>query len=322
MLAQATSPSADLYFAFSMSADLKNGTATQLTPTVFLLDDTLVVVRHLSGLRRWPSAKRLIYVIDDDWRAGLRDAALPFGYRAKLALREARQARHLERRADVILCGSEFLRERLQLRWPNKTVRLLEPAWPRARSPLPAERPKRVAYLSAATHRADFEFIEPILDTALSEFQVHLTVTANAPLPSSWTNRPGITIVPVMTWRSYRNWMVTENFDIGLYPTCDTPFNAARSSNKLLEYDQFGAALICSSSWHAGSAAAKEGRCITCPDHQADWQNALRILVENLGEANSIASANRRALAREDPLISQRKSWFEILERDLPLSTG
>lgn len=322
MLAQATSPSADLYFAFSMSTDLQNGVATQLSPTVFLLDDTLIVVRHLSGLRRWPSAKRLIYVIDDDWRAGLRDAALPFGYRAKLALREARQARYLERRADVILCSSDFLKGHLQLRWPNKTIRTLEPAWPRASSPLPAERPKRVACLSAATHRADFAFIKPILDAALSELHIHLTVTANAPVPGSWKDRPDVTIVPVMTWQSYRNWMMTEHFDIGLYPTCGTPFNAARSGNKLLEYDQFGAALICSSSWHAGTAAAKEGRCITCPDHHIEWQHALKALVENLGKANSIASANRRALAREDPLISQRKRWLEILERDLPLTTG
>lgn len=316
MLAQANSPSAELYFAFSMEKEIQKGTARQVSPTAYFIDDTLVVARHLSGLRRLPKFKRLIYVIDDDWRAGIRDSTLPIGYRAKLVFREARQARFLERRADVILCSSDAVRERLKRRWPTKDVDILEPAWPLSQSSLAKKTPKHVAYLSAATHRADFEFLKPVLDFTLSEFSFHLTITANAPVPRSWVNHTNVTIVPVLDWHGYRDWMLSQEFDIGLYPACASQFNAMRSRNKLLEYDQFGAALLCSSAWSPGASAATENRCVVCSDRQSDWQQEIGRLLKTPGRANAIATANRAAITREDPLNSQRRHWLRILGRD------
>ena len=316
MWIQRTSPSADLYFAGSMERDLESGIAVQLSPTVFCIDDALVVVRHLSGLRSEPDTKRLIYVVDDDWRAGLSDHSLSLGYRANLALREARQGRRLERRANVILTSTTALADQIKSRWPNKHVETLEPAWPQATTGLSAERPIQLAYLSAATHRADFEFIKPVLETVISHKRLHLTVTANAPIPPAWKTASNVTVLPVLDWGGYKNWMGGKEFDIGLYPIRDTPFNAMRSRNKLLEFDQFGAALLCSKTWQPGARAAAENRCIALANDVSEWQAALPNLCDTPGSAKSLACANRRAIAIENPQEVQRLLWCRILGRD------
>lgn len=299
-----------------MQAELENGTIRQLSPTVFAVDDTLIVVRHLSGWRGWSETKRLIYVIDDDWRAGISDSALPLGYRAQLAVREAWQGHRLERRADVILASTPALAHRLRSRWPGKSIDVLQPAWPLTQSALAARKPVRLAYLSAATHAADFAFLEPILEKALSGFAITLTLTANAPLPPTWKVRDNVSILPVMGWQDYRNWMQAKKFDIGLYPALGTPFNRMRSRNKLLEFDQFGAALLCSHAWPAGAEAASKGRCIALPDDQSQWSQALSQLINVPDAANVVATANRAAIASEDPPKDQRSRWLEILGRD------
>ncbi|MCV6593670.1 MAG: hypothetical protein OIF48_12000 [Silicimonas sp.] len=308
-----SSPSAELYFSAAMCDGLETGEIRALSATVFAAGDTLVVIRHLSGLGRLPEHRRLIYVIDDDWRAGLQDQTLPRRYRLQLTFREGRVGRWLEQQADLILASTEVLLARLRGAWPGKPVELLEPAWPRSEGPLAQEMPRRLAYLSAATHRVDFRFIAPVLETLLSRYAVKLTVSENAPVPREWRSRPDVVLVPVMDWAGYRDWARCQAFDIALYPACATLFNAARSRNKLLEFDQFGAALLCSETWAPGAQAARAGRCLAVPETAEAWGAALSKLIETPGLARQLAQTNRTTLASEDPLKMQQKLWCRIL---------
>lgn len=312
-LSQKWSPTASLYLAWSMQAARAEGRIEPLSPTVFRHGSTLIVLRHPSGLRTLPRHERLIYVIDDDWRAGLLDHGLPPAYRCTLALREALAARQIEARADVFLAASEVLAERYRARHPGKTVAVLEPAWPGAAGPLARQEPTRIACLSAATHRRDFLFLRPVLDNLLERPEVRLTVSGNLPLPRSWHRHDRVDVVPAMDWNGYRRWMMGKSFDIGLYPACRTPFNAARSRNKLLEFDQFGAALLCSQGWEPGEQAARAGRCLALPDRQEDWARALGNLIDGRLDAAALAARNREALTREKPLARQQRAWEAIL---------
>lgn len=307
------SPTAALYLEWSMQDALASGRIARLSPTVFRHGTTLIVLRHLSGLRALPRHDRLIHVIDDDWRAGLRDGTLPPAYRITLALREARAARRIETRAALILTASEVLAERYRARHPARTVALLEPAWPDATAPLPRARPTRIACLSAATHRSDFLFLRPVLDALIEREGIHLTISGNLPLPRSWHRHARIDVLPVMDWNGYRRWMAGKSFDIGLYPACRGPFNTARSRNKLLEFDQFGAALLCSQAWEPGRRAAADRRCLALPDRQEDWARAVNRLIDSQGKATALAARNRAALMRENPLARQKRCWDALL---------
>lgn len=315
-LCQRWSPTADLYLEWSLQAARAESRIEPLSQTVFRHGSTLIVLRHLSGLRALPRHDRLIYVIDDDWRAGLLDRSLPASYRCTLALREALAAPRLEARAEIILVASKVLAARYRARHPGKTVAVLEPAWPAATGPLARQRPTTIAYLSAATHRRDFLFLQPVLSDLLERQEIRLTISGNLPMPRSWHQHDRVDVVPAMNWNGYRHWMTGKSFDIGLYPACRAPFNAARSRNKLLEFDQFGAALLCSQGWEPGNRAAGAGRCLALPDRQEDWARALKALIEGRGDAASLAARNREVLTRENPLARQQRTWEAVFAGD------
>ncbi|MFQ5623631.1 MAG: hypothetical protein ACE5FS_09565, partial [Paracoccaceae bacterium] len=270
-LSSASSPTADVYLGWSCADLIASGAIRRISPTVFLFDRTLMVMRHDAGLRECPEHDRLLYFTDDDWRGGIRDPLVPLDYRVKLSLVEARAAKRLEDRADVILVSSKTLQDAYSGMFPDKPVILIEPAWRAATSPVgrPDRPAQRIAYLGARSHMADFKFLIPIIDTVLDRrSNAYVTVSGEHPIPSSWRGNPRIEIVKPMTWRQYLVWMRGRKFDIGLYPQVGGQFNAARSENKLLEYDQFGAAVVASSRWRAAAAPASQDRCMLLNDAQ------------------------------------------------------
>ncbi len=76
------SPTADLYLANPCADWLAAGQIVQLAPTVFKAGETLIVVRHALGLDAPVAFRKLIYVMDDDWRGGLANRHLPLSFRA------------------------------------------------------------------------------------------------------------------------------------------------------------------------------------------------------------------------------------------------
>ena len=91
----------------------------RIAPTVYQSQDKLVVLRHSSGLGRFPAHKELVYVVDDDFAAGVNDATLPGDYRLKLALLDLPSERFFAKRADVILTASDVLQDQYNRRFPN-----------------------------------------------------------------------------------------------------------------------------------------------------------------------------------------------------------
>lgn len=296
---------------------------TQISPTVFRHGTDLIVIRHNTGQGPLPAHDRLIYVVDDDWRSGLRDPSLPVTYRLKLALTEARSAPMLEKRAELICVSTPALRHRLEALWPQKPVRELGPAWPEGRAPLAEAAPKRVALLQGMSHRRDARIMWQALPPILAAFpDTRLTVSANLSPPRALRRHAAVECVPAHSWPVYRQWMKGRRFDLLLCPARNGPFNAARSDNKLLEADQYGAALLCADSWPAGQAAQTSGRA-RCVAHDANsWQDAIAVLLGTPGLAQSMAQTNRAALVARRPLETQRLIWRDILARARPDRTG
>ena len=312
------SPSASVYLEWSCADLIADGSLERLSPTVFRCGDAIVVIRHLSGLSRLPEIRRLIYVIDDDWRAGIADGSLPWLYRAQLRSTLARVAPELERRATTIAVSSQVLLARYRQFFPDKVIELLEPVWPRAAGDTASEKPRRVAYLSAWSHVRDFEFLKPVLFSLVRDRPgCVFTLTENARIPRSWRRQRNVETVPAMPWPEYAAWICRQSFDVALYPLLDGPFNAARSRNKLLELDQCGAAILASANWEAAPGAAASGRCIAVSDTIENWRNELMRLLDAKGYAAGLSRKNRAHIVATRPLESQRRVWKRLLANDL-----
>ena len=315
LLASTSSPSADLYLGFSCADLLASGQIERFAPTVFRYGRTLIVIRHESGLAWLPDHDDLIYVIDDDWRGGVADGDLPLQYRARMMVQEGRAAFGLEAAASIIVASNPVLAWRLRNQVKGAKVVVMAPAWPKALAPLPpAQKPARsIVYLGAATHRSDMNQIVPVIDAMLARFRdARFAFSANHLTPRYWRDNPQITAIPAMPWAEYRQWMTDQQFDIGLYPLGDGPFNASRSSNKLAEYDQFGAAVLGSDRWTDAAAFARIGACTLVGDTAVDWERALVRLLTVRGAAHDLAKANRAVQAKAG-LARQRTQWGDLL---------
>ena len=283
-----------------------------LSPNVFRSGKTLIVLRHNAGYGALPDHERLIYVVDDDFRACLKDRELPFGYRQKTRLIEARMATALEAAADVIVAASETLRKRLAERHPQKDIVVLHPAWPVSAAPLPRDRPESLAFLSARSHAADLAFLAPVLADCLERHgQLRLTVSGNLSVPPELARNPKVEVLPPLDWEAYRRWMQDKHFDVGLYPLSPGDFNAARSLNKIGEYDQFGAAVLVSDHWSAADTPARAGRVLQVPHDPVAWSDAIEWVVSNSGIAKKIAAQNRAHLQLFRERQLQRAFWID-----------
>lgn len=316
LISERSSATADLYLRWACQDMLESGALRQIAPTVFQAGRTLVVVRHDAHLSRYPDHDRLIYVIDDDWRAGLRPGEVPLSYRMKLRFVEAESARRIEARAAMFVVPSPHLARLYGGLFPGREMRVLDPAWPPARDPLVRLLSAEcvIGVLGARSHGLDLGVLLPALSDILGERpEVHVVFSGEVRLPRSLRNHPRVEQVPPMHWREYLAWAAGRSFAIGLYPLRPTAFNAARSINKLLEYDQFGAAVVASRNWEAAGPAAAGGRCLLVDDNAAAWKSGILRLMDDPGAAVQIATRNRAAIRTSALAARQRAFWTETL---------
>lgn len=310
------SPTADLYVANPCAELIADGEMTRLAPTVFRAGATLIVVRHALWLDRAVTYNRLIYVMDDDYRAGLSDTSLPRAFRAKLALVEARAARRIAQRADQIVAGSPVLAAQLRKAYPGKPVVALDPVWPvlpdRAE---PRERgPLRLAYLGGVSHRRDFDQIAPVLRDLLDRHgDVTLTLPGQISPPAALAQHQRVHVLKAMDWRRYASWLETQEFDIGLYPLCNTAFNASRSINKLMEYTRCGACVLAGPHWPVAHTAPWQGAVRFTTETPQAWRAALDDLIANRPARRTLVKTARTAIAKHAPHTRATAFWHDTL---------
>ncbi|RBO53225.1 hypothetical protein DSD19_09745 [Rhodovulum sp. BSW8] len=317
-LAGRFSPTADLYLGFSCRDRIACGALRQISPTVFATGETLIVIRHAAGLRALPPHRRLIYLIDDDIRAGIGDRALPPIYRAKLALLEWPEARRFEPLATAILTTSPKLAATLRVRRPGARVEEIAPAWPVAEMPVldPSAPIRRIGLLMGRSHARDAAPLwAPLLRLLDRRPGLALTVSGNLALPRAVVRHRAVEVLPALDWAAYLAWLRQARLDLGLVPhLASRRFNAARSASKLGEYAMAGAAVIGSDSWHEAARGAMCGRCLAPGADPAAWIAAIDRLIDDPASARAMAATNRRALIAADAEGHQRRLWASLLD--------
>ena len=314
------SPTADLYF-FNACSDFLQAGVSRLAPTVVASARACVVMRHGLGAPRLPRGRRLIYLIDDEIEDGVTDSSLPFLYRMKLRLMERPVARGLAPRAEVTVVSSPELASR---RAPGLQTRLGHPYWsePIAGQAhfgplLRGEGWIETAYLGSSVHRADLDFLWPVIGAALAEFpRMRFHLAERHRVPGALEAHPRILRIPGRGWAAYRAGLAERRFHMALYPLMDTPFNRSRSVNKLIEHGVAGAAGLYSRTWGEAWRARQGDAGLVLPNRPDEWLAAIRHLLTHPQVMCALARGGADLAARLNRPEAQRDLWNELLGMD------
>ena len=113
-------------------------------------------------------------------------------------------------------------------------------------------------------------------------------------------------------WPRYRRWLARQRFHIGLYPLTDTPFDRARSANKLIEHGIAGAVGVYPGNWAAADRIGDGA--IVAPAAPGDWADILDGALDDPKSLEEKAFAASQRLPAINNPIMQRRLWSRLLD--------
>jgi len=327
-----TIPSTDLYFANSCRAWIRDALnrpspIEKIGANTFRCGDVCVVCRKdsdalIRSVLKRPGS-RLIYIMDDDLYAAEADETLPGPYRERLIRLRDGQHSDLVEAADLIVVSSPYL-EPLYRR-QGKTVVSIPPYWsdgiPSADrySQKSAGSALRLGYLGSASHSSDRVFVFEIFEKLLQRgIKAQLYVFGSQDVPEALKARPELVVEPAMSWPRYRATLRERQFDVLLYPSLDTPFNKARSNNKLIEHAVYGAPGLYSGTWQFADSVRDQRAGLTLPNDPDAWVDELEGLSKNSEALYALARGSLHAA--RDMNMSAGRQQLQLWSHQLDLA--
>lgn len=314
-LARPWSPSADLLVANALGA---SPGLRRPAPTVFETDDAVLVVRHDLGARirpdrrpeMHPDSRRLIYLLDDDVFAALRDPGLPWKYRLKLRLVEAAAAKRFLRQADQVVVSCKALADVLRPRVTGEiaTVQIHWAGEMPGVAHFDDNSPLRIACLGSLVHRAELAFLLPVIERILQEVpDVEIWLPGNHALPDPLAGHRRIRRIEATAWPAYRTALAGLRYHLALYPLLDTAVNRSRSANKIIEHAIAGAAGVYSAPWPEGARIRHGSSGLVLANDPEIWgAEVVRALHDRARLARLSAGAQAIAADLNDPTAARR----------------
>jgi hypothetical protein len=286
-----------------------------LAPNLYAIGAVGIIVRYgkradLDRLRR-ASARTIVYVVDDDFSAGAQDPNLPERYRARLAAFAEGDWPALRDAADHVIVPSRILAAEY-----GQRAQIMMPVWhrPPARTDhFQASRFTEIAHLGTGSHRADLSPIANMLAYVLDNHpDVRLTLFAGNEVPDPLRGHTRVRSRPPMRWWRYRSALPRMRFHLALYPLQDTPFNRARSANKLFEHALTGAASLMSP-MPALTEAAGELTGIFVSGDASEWRERVDADLADRDRMRRRSEAVRARIHALDPAGAAAQIWLKIL---------
>jgi hypothetical protein len=315
-LATRESPSGDLYLGNSCADWLARGLIRRAAPTVFAGPAAQLVVRHDGHAPPWLRRPGLVFLMDDVWREGDRDPGQSHRFRTKQALLDARSARWHLARAGTVVVSSEPLARAAAEDAPQAEIVLLDPFWSDPLADLAHFDGAGfdMAFLGAHSHQPDLDWLAPALRDALDRLPgATLTLSGEVAAPPELGGHPGLRRIGVTGWSEWRREIARRRFHLALYPLRPTPFNAARSINKIVEHAVAGAPGLYPAHWAPGRAAAAAGAGLALVDDPAEWARAIAALARDRDRLRALAAGARDHAGRINRPEPQRALWARLL---------
>lgn len=319
------SPTADLYFANACADWLADGVAEGLVerhaPTVFASASTRLVIRHDGRAGAASRRRRTVYLLDDAVDLDGADEALSPFWRFKLHVVERAAAGAFLPDAAAAVASSPALAEMMRARAPKTPVHVIDPYWAGEFPPLDHHDAQgfRIAYLGSEVHRPDIAALAPMLAAFLEEEpEAELVLAGGHEALAPFRSHKRVRALGPLPWGEYKRRLSILRPHVALYPLRDTPFNAARSLNKLIEHGMAGAAGLYAASWPGAALAEDAGAGMALPDDPRAWRAALEGLAADRAQAKAMAAAGAALARRINDPAPQRALWSELLEIDRP----
>lgn len=316
-------PSTDLYFmnacGHRVAKWFRRGPIRALGQNCFAAGDTILLIRRdqdqwMRDLRS--HSGRLIYLIDDDIEGAKDSPSLPADYRERLIRFHEEYHQALTERADTLVVTSPALQERFAA---HRDVRLLHPAWhlPMADDGHYDEIAQggliRSAHLGSGSHAESLEFLRPVIASLLERHEhFHFTYMGHMPALGTLDQHPRVRRQRPLSWPRYRRWIRKQRFHLGIYPLGKTPFDKARSQNKLLEHGVVGAVGVYSDNWFPASELKQQA--IVTGENVQDWVDTISATLAAPEILRKLAQQARPTLDRLNDPTTQQRFWGELLD--------
>jgi len=326
VLTYAPIPTTDLYFLGScgdlVARPWRRGPVQRLGANCFRVGNRYLVVRRdRERLIRTILEDRdaeIIYLIDDNL-AATDDISLPDGYRDRLRVLRDGIFSDMMARASLIVTSADAIKAALPEGVP---VRHLDPVWqgvpgPGAHLRYNAGNRLDIVHLGTGSHGAGFEFLAPALEAVLTTLpHVHFHYFSSSGLLGPLDSHPRVHRLRGKSWRAYKRALPGFKFHLGLYPLPDTPFNAARSVNKILEYTLAGCPAMYTAEW-AGARGLEDGVNAFLVSGGAEaWAARLVEVLKRPDMLALVYDGARDFYARHNDAAAQRAFWQDVFIKD------
>lgn len=310
------SAAADLYFTNAM---MGVPGWRRLSTTVFESDAAVLVIRNHLGARLDLRGRRLLYLIDDDLAAAIRDPGLAAGYRFRLAVVEGLTARRALGKSPVLIATSGPLCADLARR-SGRGVDRLWPYWSDRFSALDhfaPDAPLRVGYLGSRTHRGDLPLAMEVLHRiARARPGVEILLAANHERPDWLADYPHFRPIEATGWSDYREAVGRIGCQVLIYPMRDTRLNRARSPNKLIEHGIAGGAALYPAHWPETAELEQDVSGLALPDDPDRWLEEAVALLDDRQAARQLAEGGQALARRLNDPEPLRAYWREKMVLD------
>jgi len=313
-------PTTDLYFRWAcrnwITRPWRKGPVRQLGANTFVQGNTLLLLRRdedtlMERALTWPG--RLAYLIDDDIAAARDSPELPSDYRRRLTEFDECHHQRLLARADTLVVPSARLAQRLAAFAP--LVRI-DPFWMHppadARHFCGSRQRFRMVFLGSSSHQAALQMIAATV-RRVAERHTHLEFTyfGQTDAIPELCGHPRIHRLRPMRWPRYARWLARQRFHLALYPMSPSPFDQARSANKIAEHAIVGAAAIYPADWAEARRLASTARF--AGNHAAHWEEQIERAMESNRQSQLCPDATPDQLSPLFDANMQKSLWRNVL---------
>jgi hypothetical protein len=314
-------PTTDLYFLNPLAELRRMGSDAprirHLSANVYLVGRTGVVVRYggTQDIERLSKAgaRRIVYIADDDFAAGLADPNIPEPYRLKLKAFVEGGWPGLTAAADIVIVPGTVLAEIY-----GAKARIIPPAWdlpPASSDHFAAQKRTEIVHLGTGSHRGDLALLVAPLTKMLERHGgARLTLFAGGAVPGRLRSHHHLRLKRPRAWWRYKRALPKMRFHLALYPLASTAFNKARSANKLFEHAIVGAASLMSPNPALREAAGDKLGEIFVEGGMDEWAAEIETLIANPDSLRQRVDQTRAHVLEANPLARAASAWREILE--------
>lgn len=225
------------------------------------------------------------------------------------------------RRASLVITTTESLRDHYSRYNHNTRVfanHICQQRWETIPSTVKGNDVVTIGFAGTGTHLADIAMIEGALLRIAQRYGERVKFVFWGAVTNDLRNLPNATIIQVgVPYIQYPSRLARLEFDIGLVPLRDTPFNRCKSDLKWIEYSSLGVASVVSALPQFSSASTM-GLAVVVPNDEDAWYVAISRLIDDSSLRRALGAAAREYVFRERALENRIGAYAELLNEILP----